>query len=200
IEKGPRIMKPADRNALEFALQLAEKEKGEVAVLTLAPPEQKGILKEALALGAERAVILSDPAFQEGDATSVAAALGRAVLKIKPDLVLCGEGQVGPRVAEIMKIGSVHSVAGVEADGGKAVIVNAGGSSQSSRSRESLPVLISVLPGSNTPRIANALKIMKASKKEITRRLPAEIGVSLDEIGVAGAGLRIARTFFPEGP
>ncbi|MFY9270308.1 MAG: hypothetical protein WAO55_11245, partial [Candidatus Manganitrophaceae bacterium] len=154
-------MNPADRNALEFALQIKEKAAEwkatgghvEITTLMLAPSESEGILKETLALEADRAVILSDAAFLAGDGTAVASALGQAAAKLKADLVLCGEGAMGHRVAEEMNLPSVHSINGISFDQGALKLL-----SKKQNGEETIdaspPLLASVIAGSNTPRIA----------------------------------------------
>jgi len=207
IERGPKVMKPSDRNALEFALQIQEKSsaspanknKSEVVALALSGPEGEGLLKEAMALGAERAVILSDPSFLEGEATSIAISLAHACLNLDADLILAGEGQVGHRVAEEMKIASVASVLGIALDPNSLKVSVRTAPQPIDLERSSL-TLISILPGSNTPRIANALKIMKASKKEILKWTPAQIGLRPEATGAAGAGMQTVRTFSFENP
>lgn len=194
-------MKPSDRNAVEFALQIVEKSpssiteknKSEVAALVLSGPEGEGLLKEAMALGADRAVILSDPSFLIDEATSVATSLAWACRKLQADLVLTGEGQVGHRVAEEMKIPSIASVFRIESEP-NGLKISAGTASQPMELQSPFPLLVSILPGSNTPRIANAIKIMKASKKEILKWGPAELGLPPGETGAA-AGMEAVRTF-----
>jgi electron transfer flavoprotein beta subunit len=210
IERGAKVMKPSDRNAVEFALRLAEKlspsepekNKSEVVALSLAGPEGEGLLKEAMALGADRAVILSDPSFLEGEGTSSAAALARACLKLGAELILCGEGQVGHRVAEEMKIPSIASVVQIEADGSAPdrLKLSSRTGSEPVTFQCSIPLLAAVSPGSNTPRIANAIKIMKAAKKEILKWKPDEIGLAPGETGAAAAGMQVLRTFAPDSP
>ncbi len=228
-------MNPADRNALEFALQIKEAagrsggaaEKGKVTVVMLAPPESEGVLKEALALDADQAVILSDPAFQGGDETATAIVLARAASRLQADLILCGEGQVGHRVAEALRMPSVSSVTGIAFDqdhlkvtvknhdlremvvtSGKRLEVDteSGGGNGNHPGQPSeqvsencpIPLLASVIAGSNTPRIANALKIMKAAKKEINQSTPVDLDLSTQETGLAAAGMKRLRSFLPE--
>lgn len=202
IEKGPRIMNPGDRNALEFALQIKEKAtqwnaaagKVDVITLMLGPAESEGILKETLALEADRAVSLSDPSLLGGDETAAAIALGSAAFKLKADLILCGEGTLGHRVAEEMKIPSVYSIGGISFDQG-ALRLLAGSGDGSPPIDVSPPLLASIVPGSNTPRIANAMKIMKAAKKEITRWTPADLDLTPEKVGAAAAGIDRVRSF-----
>lgn len=188
------MMNPSDRNALEWALRLKEKGENELVALSLCEPERESVLREALALGADRAVILSDPSFLGGDATSVSAALAQALRKVGPDVILAGEGQVGHRVAESMKIPSFDAVTAVEPAEGGAAILSAI-EQEPIRIQSAFPVLLSVRSGSNTPRIANAIKIMKAAKKEIARWNPAEIDLKASEIGPAGSGMRTFRIY-----
>lgn len=198
-------MNTADRNALEFALQIKEKAakwkatggQVEITTLMLAPSESEGILKETLALEADRAVILSDAAFLAGDGTAAASALGQAAAKLKADLVLCGEGAMGHRVAEEMNLPSVHSIIGISFDQGTLKLL-----SKKQNGEEMInvspPLLASVIAGSNTPRIANAIKIMKAAKKEILRWLPADLDLTADKVGSGASGMERVRSFTPD--
>lgn len=198
-------MNPADRNALEFALQIKEKAtqwdatggRVEVTTLMLAPSESEGILKETLALEADRAVLLSDPAFLGGDGTAAALALGQAVSKLKADLILCGAGPTGHRVAEERAIPSIHSVVGISFDQGVLKLLSR---KQEGEERISVspPLLASIVSGSNTPRIANAIKIMKAAKKEITRWTPADLDLAPEKVGSAASGMERIRSFTPD--
>lgn len=200
VEKGPRLMNPADRNALEFALQIRDHApggRGTVSTVMLAPSDAEAILKEALALEADQAIILSDPAFLGGDAAATAVALAAAASKLKADLILSGEGVVGHRVAEALKLPSVSSVTGIAFDG-ELLRLTSKADSETKTFTASLPVLLSVPAGSNTPRIANAIKIMKAAKREILRWRPVDLGLSENEIGSAAAGTVPTRSFLPE--
>jgi electron transfer flavoprotein beta subunit len=168
-----------------------------VVALALSAPEGEALLKEAMALGADRAVILSDPSFLNGDATAAATSLAHACRKLEADLILSGEGQVGHRVAQEMEIPSIASAVGIQSGpNGLKVSVRTG--SQLGELQGPLPLLVSILPGSNIPRIANAIKIMKASKREILRWIPADIDLAPNETGAAAAGMKTVRTFSAE--
>lgn len=201
-------MKPADRNALELALQIFDKAKGAAApptVISLASTEAEPILKEAIALGAERAILVSDGAFPGGDETVVAALLARVVSQLNPDLVLCGGGQVGLRLAEALQIRSIDQVVGVQKDEALLSVTRKTLSDVETVSASS-PILLSVVPGCNVPRIANALKIMKAAKKEIVHWTATQIGVGseagADELkaDLLVPGLETVRLFSPDLP
>ena len=100
-------LNPFDRPALEVALQLKEKHGGSVTVLTMGPPSANATLREALAIGAHRAVLLCDPALAGSDTLATSTALSAAVNYLAPfDLILFGSrtldsdtGQVGPQTA-----------------------------------------------------------------------------------------------------
>lgn len=106
------IMNPYDRQAIELAVNLKEKQGGEVVVLSMGPPQAEEALREALAFGVDRAVLLSDPSFAGADTLATAYTLAAGVRKLGPfSLVLCGArtldsdtAQVGPQMAEFLDL------------------------------------------------------------------------------------------------
>jgi electron transfer flavoprotein beta subunit len=112
-------MNPFDLFALEMAIQLKREHSGSITVLTMGPTISEEVLREALALGADRAILLSDPRFAASDTMATSYVLGMGIRKIGPfDLILCGmrtadsdTAQVGPQLAEELDL--VH-VTGVE--------------------------------------------------------------------------------------
>jgi len=105
---APKKISDFDKNALEEAVRLKEKLGGEVVTVTLGPEDAKTTVREALAMGADKAYVVSDPMFEGGDTMATSYVLAEAVKKIGQfDLVLCGEAsvdsfsaQVGPRLAD----------------------------------------------------------------------------------------------------
>jgi len=112
------ILNPADREALDVAMELKEKAGGRIVAISMGPPQADEVLREALACGADRAVLLTDPAFAGADTLATARTLAAAVRKIgKVSLVLCGSrtldsdtGQVGPQLAEMLGIPMASNV------------------------------------------------------------------------------------------
>jgi electron transfer flavoprotein alpha/beta subunit len=110
IREGvPSIINPEDKNAIEEALRIKESNDDvEVTVLSMGPPQAERALREALAMGADRAILLSDRAFAGADTLATSYMLSMAIKKIKKfDLILCGRqaidgdtGQVGPQLAD----------------------------------------------------------------------------------------------------
>jgi len=122
----PRVISEADKNALEEAVRIKEKHGGKITAITLGPPEAKEALREALAMGADEACLLTDPLFEGSDAHATANVLAAAVTKIlEYDLVICGAYsedlfafQVGPRLAEMCNLPQITYAAklSLEAD------------------------------------------------------------------------------------
>ncbi len=106
------ILNPYDRPAIELALRLKEKHGGAVVVLSMGPPQAEEALREALAFGADRAVLLADPLFAGADTLATAHALAAGVRRLgRFSLILCGArtldsdtAQVGPQMAEILDL------------------------------------------------------------------------------------------------
>jgi electron transfer flavoprotein alpha/beta subunit len=159
FEKAPRRMNPSDRIALEAALLLQDKNQLEVTTLCLAGAEGEKILREALALGAKKGVLLSDGRLGAADPFVIARVLAAALRKLGAALIFAGPGQVGPRVAEEMKAGLLIDVNPVDPP---------------------LPPAVRVVSGGFSPRMANPIKIMKAAKAEIIRWDLAALGLDAD--------------------
>ncbi|MDF2634543.1 MAG: Electron transfer flavoprotein alpha/beta-subunit, partial [Pelosinus sp.] len=126
IRQGvPSIVNPFDKNALEAALQLKDKHGGKVTVISMGPPQAKDALKECLAMGADRAILVSDRAFGGSDTLATSYTLAAAIRKIGTyDIIFCGKqaidgdtAQVGPEIAEHLEIAQITYVAKIEVDG-----------------------------------------------------------------------------------
>jgi electron transfer flavoprotein alpha subunit len=125
-EGVPLILNPFDRAAVAEAVRLREAAGGEVVVMSMGPAQAAGALREALAMGADRAILLSDRVFAVADTLGTSRTLALALGKEGFDLVLCGRKtvdsetwQVPPEVAAFLAVPHVTNVASVEAtDGG----------------------------------------------------------------------------------
>ena len=111
------VISSIDRRALLTALRLRDEIGGDVTVLTMGPPQAQSALRECLALGADRAVHLSDPVFAGADTFATARALAQAMRKLSPDLIVCGKftidsetGQVPSEVAELLDMPQVTTI------------------------------------------------------------------------------------------
>jgi electron transfer flavoprotein beta subunit len=127
IREGVKsIINPLDEVALQASLELRSRQGGQVIVITMGPPQSEEALREAMAAAADRAILLTDPAFAGADTLATSHVLARAILKLDtfPDLVLCGmqtidsdTGHVGPQIAEELGIPQVSGVNEIHLEG-----------------------------------------------------------------------------------
>jgi electron transfer flavoprotein beta subunit len=164
-----------DKNALEEALRIREKIGNiEILTVTVTSEDAKTVLREALAMGADKAYMVIDPSFKDIDTLGTAYILAEAIKKIGAfELVLCGEtsldsfsGLVSSRLAELLGLAHVSSARKISLEG-DAVIAERALEDSIETVKVKMPVLISVTREINQPRIPSLMMIMKASKKEI---------------------------------
>jgi electron transfer flavoprotein beta subunit len=180
------IVSPYDEFALEEALKIKEAKGGEVVLLSLGPERVVSALRSGLAMGADSAVHLKDPKFDEADSLGVAQALAAAVKVLSPDLVLAGQqgvggdnSQVPGLLAELLDWPQVTVAVKVEVQDGKAVVEREIEGAHETW-ETTLPAVISAQKGLNEPRYASLKGIMAAKKKTIETKdaaalaLPAE--------------------------
>ena len=118
IREGvPSIMNPDDKGGLELALRLKDQHGATVTVITMGPPQSEAILREALAMGADKAVLLSDRKFGGADTWATSYTLSAALRKLDYDLIITGRqaidgdtAQVGPQIAEQLDLPQVSYV------------------------------------------------------------------------------------------
>ena len=185
------IINPNDRNALEMALQLKDIHGAEVITLSLGEPRADDALREALAMGADQAFLLTDEPFAEADAAAAALALGKAIEQIGDyDLVLTGQSaldtgasQIGPRLAEYLglpQVLEVHQVSGLS-DGKLRAKRN--WKDGYAEVEVGLPALLSIAPQANQPRYPHGARIMNAYREwEVTTWDLADLGLSEEEL------------------
>ena len=211
IREGvPQVIDPESRNALEAALQLAEKfgrEQNCVAVLAMAPEQVRDKLVEALAMGADEAVLLSDKAFGGADTYATSHALAEAVRKIEGskgwffDLILAGTSSsdggtshVPVQVAEWLGRTHISNVCSFDLSGETLRAVK--------RSEEVMltfegeePAVIGVTRDINKPRFVTAMGVIKARKKPLTVWSADDLGIDTECIGLGGSTTRPGRMF-----
>lgn len=199
MEAVPYKVGDLEKNAIEAAIQLRDAAGGGVikaVCLAEANRKAKETLKEVLAMGADEAVLVADPALETVDQAAVALVLARAAEKAGPyDLLLFGEGstdnysgQVGPRVAEILgipQIGYARSIS-VTGDG---VRVERSMDEFIEVLEAPFPVAVTVVSEINEPRIPSLMNIMKAGKKPLAEYTLADIGLEAAAVARQGAVL-----------
>jgi len=190
IASAPRKMSDFDKNALEEAIRTKEK-LGDVEIftLTVTVEDAKAVLREALAMGADKAYVVSDSSFKNADTLGTAYVLAEAIKRIGAfNLVLCGEtsldsfsGLVGSRLAELLNLPQISSVRKLSVEG-DAVIAERALEDAIETVRAKMPALVSVTREINQPRIPSLMMIMKASKKEIVTWTAADLGVQKEKL------------------
>lgn len=199
------VINESDEYALEEALQIAEARDGEVIVISLGPKRVQEALRKGLALGAARAVHLVDDAYQGGDAAATARALAAVIEKEEADLVLTGSQSDDTgwgATASILAghLGWPHAwlVMGVEMEDGAVKITREMESGMNEVFRTSLPAVIEVQAGINSPRYASLKGIMKAKRKPLDTPTPDDLGLDAAALGDAGSRVEIVDVAFPE--
>jgi len=202
------IPNPFDEFALEEALLTKEKHGGEVHVLTMGPPQAVEVLKNALAVGADKVYLLCDREFAGADTLATAYTLAKAIEWIGGvDLVICGKqaidgdtAQVGPGIATRLGYPQVTYVSKVrEVDpANRKIVVERMLENGKEVVQSSLPCLITVLKDINEPRIPSLMGIRKASKAQIPTLMAKDIPVDPDRIGLKGSPTWVWKIFTPE--
>ena len=204
-EGMPPVMNPYDALAVEAALRIKEAKKaGKVTILTLGDAGAEGVIRKALAMGADEALLLSDPTFADSDGFGTAHVLAQAVQKIgKYDLILCGrqaadwdQGIVGSALAEFLGIPVVTRAKAIETMVGK-VKVERVVASGFEIFEAPLPALITVSSEFGQARIPSGWGIIKAAKKSIPAWGAFQVGADPAGVGQAGARNSLVKLFIP---
>ncbi|MFX0067591.1 MAG: electron transfer flavoprotein subunit beta/FixA family protein [Promethearchaeota archaeon] len=207
IREGvPSIVNPFDEIAVEEAIRIKEKLGGEVTIITMGPPQARDALLKCLAMGADKAILITDRAFAGSDTWATSYTLSLAVKKLKYDIIFCGQraidgdtAQVGPGLAEHLGIPQISRVKKVEIDPKKKKLIAHRESDEGYEVVEvKLPVLMMALKGLNEPRLPSIMGIMSAKKKEIREMHAEDIGGDSDNFGLKGSPTEVIRTFSPE--
>jgi len=188
------VLNPFDEYALEAALQIKEKAGGDttVTVVTLAPETGKEVVRKALAMGADDAVLISDPKAEGSDVWGTAYALAQAIKKNGFDLVITGTqstdaitGEVPGALAEYLGVAGLTYARKLEVEG---TTVRAERETDNGYAKVSatLPLLASVTKSIGEPRYPSLKGIMGAKKKTIAVQTLADVGVD-KPIGAEGA-------------
>jgi len=202
----PQTLNPADANALEAALQIRDAlQDTQVIILTLGPQAAEEALREAAALGADRAVRLWDDSLAGSDCLATARVLAAAVRRLECDLVLCGaqsvngmSGSVGPQLAELLGIPAIPSVLGakMQDDGSVLCERRAGGGIRVSES-VSLPALCTVEQDANGPRYPTLQSRLRWRSAPVDCWGLQDLSLRLEEVGRAGSLLEVTALLPP---
>jgi electron transfer flavoprotein beta subunit len=178
-----------DMYALEEGLRLKEKHSGEVVVCSLGPARVQQAIKEALAKGADRALHLDDPAFDGLDAHATARALGRAIERERPGLVLTGLqsddfgfAQTGVILAEMLGLPHSTIIMEIQVEGQTLKVKRELEGGWFQWIEMPMPALLAIQSGINKPRYASLKGIMAAKNKPLQKLTAADLGLSAQDL------------------
>lgn len=193
------VINPYDEYGIEEALQIKEKFGGEVIVVGLGPKRVTESIRTALAMGADRGILISDDQLEGSDSLATAKALAAAIKAFEFDLIFMGQrgvdddmGVVGANLAEFLGIPQLSIIDKVEvAEDGKSVKVNRPIEGETLIIESTLPAVITAQKGLNEPRYASLPGIMKAKKKPLEEKTLADLGLDPTEFGESARKLKI---------
>jgi electron transfer flavoprotein beta subunit len=177
------VLDPGDEHGVEAGLQLTEKSGGEVTVVSMGPPKAMDAIRRALAMGATRGILITDPGLENSDALSTASALAAAVKDKGFELIICGTestdgscGAVPAQLAELLGLPLLSFAKKLEISDGKAVIER-----QTDEGFDvveaPLPAVVTVTGGINEARYPALRGIMQAKNKEVKQLGLADLGL-----------------------
>lgn len=198
----PSIINPDDKAGLEAALRIKDKNGSHVTVLTMGPPQADLALREALAMGADRAILLTDRAFAGADTWATSSALAGALKNIEHDLIIAGRqaidgdtAQVGPQIAEHLGVPSVTYVEEIEAYD-KAIVVKRAFEDGYQKIKVQTPCLITALKELNESRYMNVRGIFEAfDEGKIEVWNVSNIDVNESDLGLKGSPTKVKKSF-----
>jgi electron transfer flavoprotein beta subunit len=206
VREGVEAMtNPFDTYALEEAVRLKERTGGKVTALTMGPSQAEKALRDAISIGVDEAVLLSDPSFAASDTLATSYVLAKAIEKIGSwDLIICGKqtldgdtGQVGPELAEHLGVPFVTCVRKVREMGENFLKLERMIEEGYELVEMPLPGLITVVKEINEPRLPSLRGMMAAKKAEIPIWTAKEINAEADKIGIDGSPTQVVKIFTP---
>lgn len=207
IREGvPSIANPFDMYALEEGIRIKERHGRTVTVITMGPPQAESVLREAISMGADKAILVSDKRFSGADTLATSSTLAQGIKKIHSyDLIICGKqaidgdtAQVGPELAEILGIPIVTYVRKIEEIHEGNIIVQRMMEDGYEVITTSLPALLTVVKEINIPRLPSLKGKMRARKEEIPVWNAEDIGGDPSSYGLSGSPTWVVKIFSPE--
>ena len=195
------IMNPDDKAGLEAALRLKDQYGAEVTVLTMGLPKAEDVLREAMAMGADNGILVTDRVLGGADTWATSTTIAGAIRNIKDyDIIITGRqaidgdtAQVGPQIAEHLGIPVISYAEGIEVDG-DSVIVKRQYEDRHHMLKAKMPVLITALSELNEPRYMTPGGIFDACDAEITTWGRADlVDVNDGDLGLKGSPTKIAK-------
>ena len=198
----PSIMNPDDKGGLEFALQLKDNYNAQVTVITMGPPQADAVLREAFAMGVDRAILLTDRVFAGADTLATSNALAAALKNIDYDIIITGRqaidgdtAQVGPQIAEHLGLPQISYVTDLKFDGEKTFTVKKETEDGYQLLSVDAPCLFTVLASANKARYMSVAGIIDAFDKEVEVWSADTFPVDKSKLGLNGSPTRVKKSF-----
>ena len=202
----PTIINPDDKNAIEEALKIKDKIEGtNVTVLTMGPLQSESALREAMSMGVDKAILLSDKKFAGSDTLATSYILSSAIRKIgNYDIIFCGTqaidgdtAQVGPGIGEHLNIPQITYVSALDIVG-RDVIANRAIENAYYVVKAKMPILLTAIKELNEPRYASINGIYKAYReKKVDIWTADDLDIDEKKIGLNGSPTKVKKSFTP---
>ncbi|MBU3933298.1 MAG: electron transfer flavoprotein subunit beta/FixA family protein [Candidatus Omnitrophica bacterium] len=204
-EGASSIINPYDMYAIEEALRIKEKSQGKVTVITMGPPQAESAIREAISLGCDEGVLITDRAFAGSDTLATSYTLACVIRKLGNfDLVICGKqamdgdtAQVGPGISVQLDIPQVTYVKKVEKIDKNFARVERMTEEGYEIIETPLPCLFTVVKEINEPRLASLKGKMRAKKAEIAIWNSKDIQADPERLGLGGSPTQVIKIFSP---
>lgn len=205
-EGASSIINPFDMYALEEAIRIKEKLGGQVSVISMGPPQAEAALREAIALGCDQGVLISDRAFAGSDTWATSYTLAKAIRKMgKFDLVICGKqamdgdtAQVGPGIAVQLNIPQITYVKKIESIDQNLARVERMTEFGYEVIETPLPCLFTVVKEINEPRLPSLKGKMRAKSAQVNIWNSKDIQADPERIGLKGSPTQVIKIFTPQ--
>jgi len=199
------IINPFDVYAIEEGIRLKEKFGGKVTIITMGPPQAEAALREAISLGADEGILISDRAFAGSDTWATSYTLSRAIHKIGDyDVIISGKqaidgdtAQVGPGISAHLDIPQITYVKKIEEIKDNNMRAERMTEEGFEIIEAPLPALITVVKEINEPRLPSLKGKMRAKKAEIKKWEAKDLDVDPDLIGLNGSPTKVVKIFTP---
>ncbi|HNX27538.1 MAG TPA: electron transfer flavoprotein subunit beta/FixA family protein [Phycisphaerae bacterium] len=200
------IVNPLDLYAIELALRLREQNGGEIIAITMGPPSAEKALREAVAMGCDSAILLSDKSFAGADTWATGYVLSQAIRNIGGyDMIICGEratdgdtGQVGPGIASFLDLPVMTYVCAVDEISDKSCRVKRLIEDGNEKWEVNLPTVLTVVKEIAVPRLPTLRSKQKSRALKIPAWGAADVNADVNLTGLAGSPTRVVKIFRPQ--
>jgi electron transfer flavoprotein beta subunit len=209
IREGVKsIVNPDDLHALEAAITMREAHGGKITAVSMGPGQAIDAISEAIGMGADEGILLSDKAFAGADTWATSTTLGKAIEALGAfDLIFCGRqaidgdtAQIGPQVADYLGVPHISYVFEIEQVQGDSIVVKSRLENGFERILCKLPALLTVISELNKPRYPLVGRLIDACEEKAPIQVwnAADIGVQTYDVGLEGSLTHVIKTFAPK--